>query len=129
MYKELVISIIIVVLIVALDIYTQKYTDKAINETNEGLSEVKEDIRSDNTDSKEISEKINDIYDKWQNYHSKLVYFIEHNEIEKVENSFVICKSYIESQDYDLAVAELEGTIFVLQHISEKYKFNLENIF
>ena len=38
-------------------------------------------------------------------------------------------KSYIESQQYKDAICELEKTIFVLEHINEKYTFNLENIF
>ena len=129
MYKELVISIIIVVMIVTLDICTQKYTNKAINEINERLSEIRDNIRSENINSTEISKKINDIYEQWLKYHEKLVYYIEHNELEKVETDFVTCKSYIESEDYDLAIAELEKTMFVLQHINDKYKFNLENIF
>ena len=129
MYKELVISIIIVVMIVTLDICTQKYTNKAINEINERLSEIRDNIRSENVNIVEISKKINDVYQQWLRYHEKLVYYIEHNEIEKVETDFVACKSYIESEDYDLAIAELEKTMFVLQHINDKYKFNLENIF
>lgn len=129
MYKELVISIIIVVMIVTLDICTQKYTNKAINEINERLSEIRDNIRSENINGAEISKKINDVYQQWLRYHEKLVYYIEHNELEKVETDFVTCKSYIESEDYDLAIAELEKTMFVLQHINDKYKFNLENIF
>jgi hypothetical protein len=129
MYKELVISIIIVVLIFALDTATQQYTDKSINETIDKLSELKENIRSGNTDGNLTSDSINSIYDMWLKYHEKLVLYIEHDEIEKVETNFVTCISFIESESYDSAIAELEKTVFVLQHISDKYEFNLENIF
>ena len=48
---------------------------------------------------------------------------------EKVRDKLVK-NNFIEDKDnYDLAIAELEKTMFVLQHINDKYKFNLENIF
>ena len=69
------------------------------------------------------------MYSSWLNQHRKLAIFIEHDELEKVETDFVTCKSYMESKQYDMANAELEKTIFVLEHISDKYSFNFENIF
>ena len=129
MYKELVISIIIVILIVSLDIYTQKYTDETVSVTTDNLYELKTEIQNNNSANEEILEKITDIYDEWQNYREKLVLYIEHNELEKVETDLVTCKSYIEFENYDLAVAELEKTVYVLKHINDKYEFTLENIF
>ena len=119
MYKELIISIIIVVSIFILDYITQKYTDFAINEAIKNLHEVKEYLK------KEVEEK----YDRWIEHHKRLAFYIEHNELEKVETNFVSGKSFIESAKYEDAISELEKTIFILQHINDKYSVNLENIF
>lgn len=129
MYKELVISIIIVVLIISLDIGTQKYTDNVINDTTNNLYELIGNIKAGELLDEEASKKVNDIYERWLEYHKKLAFYIEHDELEKVETNFVTGRSYIESKQYDLAVAELEKTMFVLNHIKDKYEFNFENIF
>ncbi len=129
MYKELIISIIIVILIFSLDYATQKYTDETIGKTKNNLEQIKDNMNEPNIDNEELSTKISKAYDEWMGYHHKLAYYIEHDELEKVETDFVACKSFVESGKYDLALAEIEKTIFVLEHISDKYAFNLENIF
>ena len=129
MYKELVISLIIVVTIFALDCITQKYTEKAINGTIQDLTEIGEVIKKDNVDYEKITKDANEKYEKWLNYHKTLAFYIEHNELEKVETDFVAGKSFIETASYEDAFSELEKTIFVLKHINDKYSIKLENIF
>ena len=129
MYKELIISIIIVILIIGLDIGTQKYANNAVQETINSLYNIKDKTKEGNRNDDEILKQTSDLYSSWLNQHRKLAIFIEHDELEKVETDFVTCKSYMESKQYDMANAELEKTIFVLEHISDKYSFNFENIF
>lgn len=129
MYKELIISIIIVIIIITLDICTQKYANNAVQETINSLYSIKDKTKEVNRNDDEILKQTSDLYSSWLNQHRKLAIFIEHDELEKVETDFVTCKSYMESKQYDMANAELEKTIFVLEHISDKYSFNFENIF
>ena len=129
MYKELIISIIIVILIIGLDIGTQKYANNAVQETINSLYNIKDKTKEVNRNDDEILTQTSDLYSSWLNQHRRLAIFIEHDELEKVETDFVTCKSYMESKQYDMANAELEKTIFVLEHISDKYSFNFENIF
>ena len=129
MYKELIISIIIVILIIGLDIGTQKYANNAVQETLNSLYNIKDKTKEVNRNDDEILTQTSDLYSIWLNQHRNLAIFIEHDELEKVETDFVTCKSYMESKQYDMANAELEKTIFVLEHISDKYSFNFENIF
>jgi uncharacterized protein (UPF0305 family) len=129
MYKELVISIIIIISIFVLDYITQKYTDFAINEAINNLHEVKESLKKENVDNKKVVEDTEKKYDRWLEHHKRLAFYIEHNELEKVETNFVSGKSFIESAKYEDAISELEKTIFILQHINDKYSVNLENIF
>lgn len=129
MYKELVISIIIIILIFSLDYITQKYTDFAINEAISNLNEIKESLKEENVDNKKAIEDAEKKYNRWIEHHKRLAFYIEHNELEKVETNFVSGKSFIESAKYEDAISELEKTIFILQHINDKYSVNLENIF
>ena len=67
--------------------------------------------------------------EKWDEKHDKLAYYIEHDELEKVDTAIVQVKSFVENEEIPSAIAELETGKFVLEHIERKYKFNLQNIF
>jgi len=56
-------------------------------------------------------------------------YFLEHDELEKVDTEVKGLSSYIETEENNLALAEIEKSIFILEHIKEKNSFSLENVF
>ena len=127
MFKETVICIVIVVVIFSLDIFTQKYTNKSTQEITEIFANIKGEILKE--DKSQIEDKIKKLDEKWSQKHDKLAYYIEHDELEKVDTAIVAMKSYVETEDYPSAVAELDTGKFVLEHIQKKNAVNLENIF
>ena len=127
MYKETIICTIIIILIIVLDILTQNYTKKSTIEITDCLSELKKEIEDNNLEN--AQKKIEELGQKWNNKHDKLAYYIEHDELEKVDTAIVQVKSFVENDDIPSAIAELETGKFVLEHIERKYKFNLQNIF
>ena len=129
MLKEMIICIIIVVVIFFGNSTIQKYTKESVSEISNGLMQLREDLTNQNVENNKAKEKMNEVYSKWEKKHDKLAYFIEHDELEKVETDLVSIKSYIETQEYEQAVGELDKGAFVLKHIEEKYAFNLQNIF
>ena len=129
MFKELAVSIVIVIAIVVLNNVTQGYTDKSVSETTEKLEELRDDIIKTEKEHDDIVSELNDIYDKWMGFHEKLSYYIEHNELEKAETQLTALKGYIEMGEYNVAVSELDKTIFILNRIEDKYDFALDNVF
>ena len=127
MYKETIICIFIITLIIGLDIITQNYTKKSTIEITDCLSKLKDEIENENLENAKL--KIEELDNKWDNRHDKLAYYIEHDELEKVDTAIVQVKSFVENDDIPSAMAELETGKFVLEHIERKYKFNLQNIF
>lgn len=127
MYKETIICIFIIILIIGLDIITQNYTKKSTIEITDCLSKLKDEIENENLENAKL--KIEELDNKWDNRHDKLAYYIEHDELEKVDTAIVQVKSFVENDDIPSAMAELETGKFVLEHIEKKYKFNLQNIF
>ena len=127
MYKEVVICIVVIILIVSLDIFTQKYT----RSTTADITQIFADLKSDmlNEDKDKINEKVKILDKKWGQKHDRLAYYIEHDELEKVDTAIVSLKSYVETDDYSSAIAKLDEGKFILEHIQKKYAFNLENIF
>ena len=127
MQKELVICVILVILIIIGDIVTQNYTKNTVNYITGELENLKQSLfeKDDDKADREISK----IDNKWKEVHDKLAYYIEHDELEKVESNFTACKSLAKTGEYEQSISELEKTVYVLEHITDKYSFNWVNIF
>lgn len=127
MFKETLICIVIVISIFVVDIFTQNFTKNTVSEVTKIFTDLKGDILKD--DKTQIDNGIKKLDEKWGSSHDKLAYYIEHDELEKVDTAIVSLKSYVETEDYSSAVAELDEGKFVLEHIQKKNAFNLENVF
>ena len=127
MQKELVICVILVILLIIGDIVTQNYTKNTVNYITGELESLKQSLfeKDDDKADKEISK----IDNKWKEVYDKLAYYIENDELEKVESNFTACKSLAKTREYEQSISELEKTVYVLEHITDKYSFNLVNIF
>lgn len=129
MLKETIICIIIVIAIIFGNSMTQDYTKESVSELTSGLMILREEIIGQEVDNKKAKNGIEEIYQKWQERHDELAYFIEHDELEKVETELIAIKSYIETQNYEESISELDKGVFILKHIEDKYAFNLQNVF
>ena len=131
MIKEAVICIIIVISILFGNYRTQDYTKESVNKLSEGLMNLRGELikEEENINEKNAKDKVDEIYKNWKERHDKLAYFIEHDELEKVETNLISLKSYIETKEYKDSDIELDKGEFILKHIEEKYAFNMQNIF
>lgn len=130
MYKEIVITIIIVILISVGDFLTQGYTERSIEEISNELQQLRGNlIEGEGTDQNKLQEEISTIYDNWEKMHQKLAYFIEHDELEKVETQLTSIKGNIEVAELEQSVPELDKGVFILKHIKNKEKLMIQNIF
>ena len=127
MYKEIIITILIVVLILGLDIITSRYTVNAIVELSKNLDELKTDLDTKSEDN--IEEKTNNIFTKWREYYDVLAYYIEHDELEKVETQLTMLRSDQNEKQYEECKKEIDTTKFILKHIENKEKFTLQSVF
>lgn len=127
--REIFICIIIIVIIISLDIVMQKYTKESTDEIISELEKINEEIKTQKLQQEDLKEKSIEIKEKWQEKNSTLAYYIEHNELEKVETNIRAMISYIETGEYNLALEKIETNIFILKHIKDKYQLSLDNIF
>ena len=123
---KFIITLSIILLIIIGDILTHKFTTKTVAEISREIFLLTESVKNNKDD---IQQKLYNIEKAWEKYSEKLAYYIEHDEIEKIDTAFIKVKSFVENDDIPSAVAELETSKFVLEHIEKKYKFNLQNIF
>lgn len=133
MKKELIIVIIIVIAIIIIDTITQNYTRDSFEKINNELEKIKEIINKiDDQEKKsqqELQEKIKTMEEDWKIINRKTAFYIEHEELEKVNASMIKFKSYIQLEEYTEAIPELENCKYILDHIREKEKMQIINLF
>lgn len=129
MLKESIICIVIVIAIIFGNSTMQSYTKESVSELSTGLLNLRENVNQENVENEKIQKEAEDIYKEWEKRHERLAYFIEHDELEKVETELVAIKSNIQTDDYDELISGIDKSVFILKHIEDKYAFNLENIF
>lgn len=131
MTKELIISIIIVAIIVTGDILTTKNTNKCIQETKERLLQMEQELQKNNNeiDGQNLKKQMESILSDWRAKHRKLAMYIEHNELEKIETDLSSLNGYLKQEEYGDANAQIDVSIYVLEHIKNKTILNIINIF
>ena len=129
MLKEFVICTIILILIFVGNGITQGYSRSSIENINEKLAKLREEMNKEEINDEEVVKKEEEIDKQWEEMFSRLAYYIEHEELEKVSRNLENTKTYISLKEYDNATKEINEGIYILNHIEDKYSFNLQNIF
>lgn len=129
MRREAIITILIILAIIIGEWLTQSYSKKTLSGVQDSLRELKEGILSSENEVSELIDKINQIYDKWEEDNQLLSYYLEHDELEKVNTQFVLVKGYLETDDPQNAIPDIEEGIYILEHIKEKEKLSIKNVF
>ena len=119
MKKEIIIVVIIVILIIIGHIITQNYTKKFFENISVSLEKIEEKIDNDNIEEQNLKNELDDIQEKWNEKYDILAYYIEHDELEKVETQLISMNANIKVQDYDKTIEELEKCKFILEHIKD----------
>ena len=128
MKKEVIICVIILIFIFVGDIITQNYSKNSSEEITRDLEGLKVMI-DENIEVNKLEVKADEIENKWNEKYNKLAYFIEHEELEKVKTGLVSIKYFVKSEENSELMNEVDKTIYLLEHIVEKNKVNLKNIF
>ena len=133
MQKEIIIVVIIIIAIIATDALTQKYTKNSFMKINNQLDEIKiigkELEENDKSKKEELKDKIEKLQQDWKKINKKTAFYIEHDELEKVNASMTKFNSYFELEEYTEAIPELENCKYILNHIKEKESMQFINLF
>ena len=129
MKKEVIICIVVVIFVIIGNIITQGYTRKSVETTNAKLIELKEKLSEVNKDEEGLIEAVKYIKEEWDEKQEKLAFYIEHDELEKVETQIHLLSGEVEAKLYEDAVPETDKGMFILEHIKDKTALNVKNIF
>ena len=127
MYKEIIIVIVVIALIIGLDVMTNNYTRTSVSILSDELNMLREDILQE--DKENVQTQMMNIKNIWEERYNILAYYIEHDELEKVETELTSLGAFLNVEEYGECISELDKTIFVLKHIEEKEEFDVRSIF
>ena len=127
--KEIIIIISILAIIIGGDIFVNKYLDNSSKNLIKGLNNLKEGINQNQNTNEKLIREANEIYNKWQKTDEKWAIIVLHSELDLIETSLIKMKTEVEENNLDIAQEELQTSIFLINHISEKEKFCLKNVF
>ena len=127
MYKEIIIIIVVVAIVFGLDIISNNYLKNAVIELSKELNELKGPIISENKE--EAQSQMLKVKETWAEKYKVLAYYIEHDELEKVETELVRLSADIDMEEYKHCINELNASIFILEHIQKKEELDIISIF
>lgn len=129
--KEIITMIIILILIFGGSFITKKYLAKTTEEILSNLEDLKQDIvlQETNKDSKKIMEASDNIKEMWKKTSDMWGIIVLHNELDLIETSLIKMEASIKMGEYSEALEGIENSMFLINHINEKEKLSLKNIF
>lgn len=125
--KELIIIFVILIIIIGGAIYTNNYLYNSSQKLVGMLENLKQQVKENNTEN--LKQEVDKVYNEWQEIEEKWAIIVLHSELDLIETSFVRMKAQIETEELTKSIEEIDASIFLLNHISEKEKFHLKNIF
>ena len=129
MRKEWIICGIVLLLIGITNTITQNYTNQSVETMDTQLENLKQKLIQEEVEKEDVEQEFENAMEHWKERYKILAYYIEHDELEKVETELTSLKGNIQVEQYEEGVPDLEKSIFILNHIKEKFKLNIKNVF
>lgn len=95
MKKEVIICIIVITFMIIGNIITQNHTKQCVEELSGQLSDLRGGISIKNKseeDELKLNKKSDEIRKKWDDMQESLSFYVEHDELEKVETQLTLLK-------------------------------------
>ena len=129
MKKEMIICIVVIAFIVIGNMITQNHTKQCVQQLNQELSNLRSEIIVSEKKHEELKDKSKEIRELWNDMQETLSFYVEHDELEKVETQLALLIGEMETKLYDDAIPEIEKCQFILEHIEDKTSLTIKNIF
>lgn len=135
--KNIITMVIILSIIFGGSVYAGKYLETSSKEILSKLEELKneitkigeEDFIKSKDDLQKIENYVDEIYSNWEGIDERWSIIIFHNELDLIQISLISIRSSLKGKDYREVLREIDKSIFLINHILEKEKINLKNIF
>lgn len=126
--KEFTIIFIILIIIIGGAIYTNNYLNNSSQKLVGMLEDLKQKVEQNSDNIEDLKTDVDNVYNEWESTEKKWAFIVLHSELDLIETSFTKMKAQIEEGEVNRSMEEIETSIFLVNHISEKEKFCLKNI-
>ena len=125
--RDAIIIISIILIIIVGDLMMQNYLSKTTEELLTDLNKLKDKAikTKEKNERDEIIILANNVNKKWQEISKIWSIIILHQEIDNLEQAFTRAKASIEND----AIPEIEEAIFFTNHVCDRERLSLKNIF
>lgn len=128
MKKEYFMFFTIIIIVVTGNFFTQRNSKKVFSNMEDELSILEEMIKT-NESKEKIKQQMEHINEKWKKEYEVLAYYIEHDELEKIEVQYTLIKASIDVESYEDSIIEIDKCVFLIDHVKDKEALRLVNIF
>lgn len=125
-FNQIIIIALIIVSVIVLEFITNKITEIAIADISEKMDKLEKSIE---INSEKLNLEVENLEKEWEKKEEQLSYYLEHDEIEKVSLNICLLKKEIEIEDYEHAKETISEVKYLLNHIEEKPRLKINNIF
>lgn len=129
MHKELMISLVVIAFVVIGNVVTQNNTNKIVDQMANNLNSLREEVIKEFVSQEQVNQQMQKVKQTWEKEYETMAYYIEHDELEKVETELTKLRADIETEEYNMAVENLDNCKFILEHIRDKSALKIVNIF
>lgn len=129
-FKESLALFFIIIFIIGSDIFFSQITEKSVEKMDNKLNILIEKISNEEKfEKEELLKQVKEFESDWNEIEEKLSYFVEHDELEKVTEDIVIMKANVNMEEKEESFQKMEEIKFTIEHIKNKQKLKLNNIF
>ena len=126
--KRIIIIVILFVSLIGLATYEVISVDNIITSLDTMVEKLQVDITDNKNNVSEISTSVKQVQTYWNNHEENLCLMFNHKDLSAITDTLTRLYSYVENNDYDNAIAEVN----LLKKYSEKNRhimgFNLQNL-
>lgn len=129
--RDITIIIIILITIFAGDLVVNRYLGHTTDELIKNLTSLKENVvkASETENRDEVKDEMGKVEESWKRISEIWAIFVIHQEVDNIEQALIKTKSMINDGNIEDAIPEIETAIFFVEHVKQREKLMLKNIF
>ena len=128
MVKSIIIIVVLFVSLIGLATYEVVSVDNIITSLETMVETLQVDISENKNNVNEVTESVKKVQTYWNEHEENLCLMFNHKDLSAITDTLTRLFSYVENNDYDNAIAEVN----LLKKYSEKNRhimgFNLQNL-
>lgn len=124
--KRVAAAAVLLVLALGVSLYGRFLTEHSTDEIIGTMQHI--DVLLEENDTAAALELSEKFQKRWEKLHRRLCLFLQHEELDPLENTFAVLPYYIRADSIDRARAECRLVISVTEHIELTERINFENI-